>query len=156
MGILILSKGYIGLCFGCMHCGLNGYGWINYGCMSKHHGIQGYGFMGWLVCGFMGVWQGIVKGKVSMYCWPLVWLFWNQLYDNWQFLFLFAKQTISHTGWQWCSDTSLFSILWLWSYRLSGIMTGTVGCMHMSVRTVGVWTTGIWAMGIPSMGAWAV
>ncbi len=28
-----------------------------------------------------------------MYHWPPVWLVWNQLYDNWQFLFLFAKQT---------------------------------------------------------------
>jgi hypothetical protein len=37
--------------------------------------------------------QGILKGEVSHYCWPPVWLVWNQLYDNWQFLFLFAKQT---------------------------------------------------------------
>ncbi len=42
-----------------------------------------------------GVWnwkigQGILKGEVSLWCWP-VWLVWNQLYDNWQFLFLFAK-----------------------------------------------------------------
>jgi len=37
--------------------------------------------------------QGILKGKVSLYCWPPVWLVWNQPYDNWQFLFLFAKQT---------------------------------------------------------------
>ncbi len=37
--------------------------------------------------------QGILKGEVSLYCWPPVWLVWNQLYDNWQFLFLFAKQT---------------------------------------------------------------
>ncbi len=36
--------------------------------------------------------QGILKGKVSLYCWPPVWLVWNQLYDLWQFLFLFAKQ----------------------------------------------------------------
>ncbi len=35
--------------------------------------------------------QGILK--VSLYCWPPVWLFWNQLYENWQLLFLFAKQT---------------------------------------------------------------
>jgi hypothetical protein len=36
----------------------------------------------------------ILKGEVSLYCWPPVWLVWNQLYDNnWQFLFLFAKQT---------------------------------------------------------------
>jgi hypothetical protein len=37
--------------------------------------------------------QGILKGEVSLYCWPPVWLVWNQLYDYWQFLFLFAKQT---------------------------------------------------------------
>jgi hypothetical protein len=37
--------------------------------------------------------QGILKGKESLYCWPPVWLVWNQLYDYWQFLFLFAKQT---------------------------------------------------------------
>ncbi len=37
--------------------------------------------------------QEILKGEVSLYCWPPVWLVWNQLYDNWQFLFLFAKQT---------------------------------------------------------------
>ncbi len=37
--------------------------------------------------------QGILKGEVSLYHWPPVWLVWNQLYDNWQFLFLFAKLT---------------------------------------------------------------
>ncbi len=26
--------------------------------------------------------QGILKGEVSLYCWPPVWLVWNQLYDN--------------------------------------------------------------------------
>jgi hypothetical protein len=31
--------------------------------------------------------QGILKGEVSLYHWPPVWLVWNQLYDNWQFLF---------------------------------------------------------------------
>ncbi len=30
---------------------------------------------------------------LSLYHWPPVWLVWNQLYDNWQFLFLFAKHT---------------------------------------------------------------
>ncbi len=35
---------------------------------------------------------GNTKGEVSLYDWPPVWLVWNQLYDNWQFLFLFAKQ----------------------------------------------------------------
>jgi hypothetical protein len=37
--------------------------------------------------------QGILKGRVSLYCWPPVRLVWNQLYDNLQFLFLLAKQT---------------------------------------------------------------
>jgi hypothetical protein len=37
--------------------------------------------------------QGILKGEISLYSWPPVWLVWNQLYDNWQFSFLFAKQT---------------------------------------------------------------
>ncbi len=37
--------------------------------------------------------QGILKGVVLLYHWPPVWLVWNQLYDNWQFLFLFAKPT---------------------------------------------------------------
>jgi hypothetical protein len=30
--------------------------------------------------------QGILKGEVSLYCWPPVWQVWNQLYDNWQYL----------------------------------------------------------------------
>jgi len=34
--------------------------------------------------------QGILKGEVSLYHWPPVWLVWIQLYDYWQFLF---KQT---------------------------------------------------------------
>ncbi len=42
-----------------------------------------------------GIVQGILKGEASLYHWPPVWLVWNQLYDNWQFLFLFAKQTNS-------------------------------------------------------------
>ncbi len=37
--------------------------------------------------------QGILKGEVPLYGWPPVWLVWNQLYNNWQVLFLFAKQT---------------------------------------------------------------
>jgi len=46
--------------------------------------------------------QGILKGEVSLYSWPPVWLVWNLLHDNWQFLFLFAKRT----GQQY-SDTPL-------------------------------------------------
>ncbi len=37
--------------------------------------------------------QGILEGEVSLHSWPPVWLVWNQLYDYWQFLFLFAKWT---------------------------------------------------------------
>jgi hypothetical protein len=36
--------------------------------------------------------QGILKGEVWLYHWPPVWLVRNQLYDNWQFLFLFGEQ----------------------------------------------------------------
>jgi hypothetical protein len=41
-----------------------------------------------------GITQGILKGEVSLYHWPPVWLVWNQLYDNWQFLCLFANRQI--------------------------------------------------------------
>ncbi len=50
-----------------------------------------FGGFGWKLT-FVS-YQGILKGEVSLYCWPPVWLVWNQLYNNWQFLFLFAKQT---------------------------------------------------------------
>ena len=46
-----------------------------------------------------------------MYHWPPVWLVWNQLYDNLQFLLNSLIQT-SQTGGQWYSDTSPFSIPW--------------------------------------------
>jgi hypothetical protein len=36
--------------------------------------------------------QGILKGEVSQYRWPPVWMVWNHLYDNRHF-FVFAKQT---------------------------------------------------------------
>ncbi len=39
------------------------------------------------------LWDDSVNTKVSLYHWPPVWLVRNQLYDNRQFLFLFAKQT---------------------------------------------------------------
>jgi hypothetical protein len=37
--------------------------------------------------------QRILKGEVSLYHLPPVWLVWNQMYENCQFLFLFEKQT---------------------------------------------------------------
>ena len=45
-----------------------------------------------IACRDIGQKQGILKGEVSLYHWTPVWLVWNQLYDNWQFLFFFAKQ----------------------------------------------------------------
>ncbi len=48
----------------------------------------------WAVCSSLACSeQGILKGEVSLYHWPPVQLVWNQLYDNWQLLFLFSKQT---------------------------------------------------------------
>jgi hypothetical protein len=41
----------------------------------------------------MSLSQGTLKGEVSLYCWPPVWLVWNQLYDRVQFLFLYEKKT---------------------------------------------------------------
>ncbi len=56
--------------------------------LSIHHWVsKSVSQHAWLL------YQGILKGEVSLYRWPPVWLVWNQLYDNWQFLFLFAKQT---------------------------------------------------------------
>ncbi len=37
--------------------------------------------------------QVIQKGEVSLYHWTPLWLVWNQLYDKWQYLFLFATWT---------------------------------------------------------------
>ena len=56
---------------------------------------------------FYHIMQGILKGDVSLYHWPPVWLVWNQLYDNWQYLFLFAKE-INPNQSKWYSDTSPF------------------------------------------------
>ncbi len=55
----------------------------------------------------------ILKGEVSLYHWPPVWLVCNQLYDNWQCFYLQNRliQT-SQTGGQWYSVTSPFSIPW--------------------------------------------
>ncbi len=39
---------------------------------------------------FECLYQGILKGEITLYHWPPDWLVWNYLYDNWQFLFLFA------------------------------------------------------------------
>ncbi len=44
----------------------------------------------WVFPNWLG--QGTLEGEVSLYCWPPVWLVWNQLYDCWHFSFLFAKQ----------------------------------------------------------------
>ena len=56
--------------------------------------------------------QEILKGEVSLYHWPPVWLVWNQLYDYWQFLFYLLNRLIQtcQTGGQQSSETSPFSI----------------------------------------------
>ncbi len=54
--------------------------------------------------------QGILKGEVSLYCWPPVLLVWNQTTDN--FCFYLQNRLIKtrQTGSQWYSDTFHFSI----------------------------------------------
>ncbi len=59
--------------------------------------------------------QGKLKGDVSLYCWPPVWLVWNQLYNNWLFLFFIYKNRLIQTGQiggQQYSDTYPYSISW--------------------------------------------
>ncbi len=51
----------------------------------------------------------IQKGEVSLYRRPPIWLVWSQLFDYWQFLFLFAKQTNPNQSNRY-SDTSPFRI----------------------------------------------
>jgi hypothetical protein len=59
--------------------------------------------------------QGIIKGEVSLYHWPPVWLVWTQLYENWKVWFYLQNRLIhtSQTGGQQYSDTSPFSIPWM-------------------------------------------
>ncbi len=47
----------------------------------------------WAILNEKCISAGNTKGEVSLYHWPLVWLVLNQLHENWQYLFLFAKQT---------------------------------------------------------------
>ncbi len=78
-----------------------------------------------------GSMQGILKGEVSPYHWPPVWLVWNRLYDKQQFLFLFAFRLIqtSQTGDQWYSDTSPFSIpCFMYHTGLMGVHTTRYSC----------------------------
>jgi hypothetical protein len=69
--------------------------------------------------------QGILKGEISLYRWPPVWLVWNQLYDNWKCLFLFAKQTNPNQS-NWMSTVQwylplLYSLVCPWQsfFRLA-------------------------------------
>ncbi len=51
--------------------------------------------------------QGILKGEVSLYHWPPVWLIWIQLYDKTFFVFICKTDySVSQTGGQWYIDTS--------------------------------------------------
>ncbi len=82
--------------------------------------------------------QGILKGEVSLYHWPPVWLVWNQLYDHWQFLFLFSKQTNpnqSNRGStvQWYFP---FSIPWLSAVTLKMTTISTVMTLNSMVLSI--------------------
>ena len=64
--------------------------------------------------------QGILKGEVSLYRWPPVWLVWNQLYETDNFCFYLQNSLIqtSQTGGQQYSDTSPFSVPWPKPWRV--------------------------------------
>ncbi len=78
---------------------------------------------------------GILKGEVSLYRWPPVWLVWNQLYDNWQFLFLFAKQTDPNQ-----SNWSLFC--WIVSEEVKSLKILTTDYCRNSRKVSSGWSTG--------------
>ncbi len=61
---------------------------------------------------------GDTKGEVSLYCWPPVWLFCNYLYDNWQFLFLFTKQTNPNQSNRWSMVQWYLPFSIPWFYHL--------------------------------------
>jgi hypothetical protein len=97
---------------GILFCVKGTYGIVHFGAFGRRHTLHDWIFevimiLCWtilsltLIC-FTLVWlllplrasdQGILKGEVSLYSWPPVWLVWNKLYDYWQILFLFVKQT---------------------------------------------------------------
>ena len=68
--------------------------------------------------------QGILKGEVSLYYWPPVWLIWNRMRTE-IFCFYLQNRLIqtSQTGGQWYSDTSflVFPVLSLWHHSLHGL-----------------------------------
>ncbi len=63
----------------------------------------------------------MLKGEVSLYCWPPVWLGWISLFCKWKQKLSVFIQLIpnSQTGVQWYSDTSPFSIPWLNRYCMA-------------------------------------
>jgi hypothetical protein len=68
--------------------------------------------------------QGILKGEVSLYPWPPVWLVWINLFCKWKQKFQLSCSWFqtSQTGGQWYSNTSPFSIPWLrFRYRISDL-----------------------------------
>ncbi len=74
--------------------------------------------------------QRILKGEVSLYCWPPVRMVWNQLYDNWQFLFLFAKQTNLNQSnrrsmVQWYFPL-YYSLVWVLSCVMPSVMLNVI------------------------------
>ncbi len=85
--------------------------------------------------GKQGIQRGILKREVSLYLWPPVWLVWNQLYDNWQFLFLFAKQSNRRSTVQWYFPFSVPWSSWWWylvlfNFQSSMILAVKTGGLH--------------------------
>jgi hypothetical protein len=74
--------------------------------------------------------QGILKGEISLYHWPPVWLVWYQLYDNWQFLFLFAKQTSPNQS----NRRSMVQWYFHLQYSLVQNLYGWKACVSVLVR----------------------
>ncbi len=83
---------------------------------------------------------GNTKGGSTLYHWPPVWLVWDQLYDNWQFLFLFAKQTNPN------QSNRRSTVQWYFplSYSLSKVMSVFYPTQVISMSILqSLWTKGV-------------
>ncbi len=87
----------------------------------------------------------VQSGEVSLYHWPPVWLVWNQLYDNWQFLFLFIKQANpnqsnrrSTVHWYFPRQCSLVQCTLFLLFDWFGIsfMTTDIFCFYLQNRQI--------------------
>ncbi len=94
--------------------------------------------------------QGIPKGKVSLYCWPPVWLFGSACITTDNLCFYLQNRLIqtSQTGGQRYSDTSSFSIPWFMFHgfwkSISGLYYEHIAIVKDDSRVISKWCSKLW------------